>query len=61
MKPWTNPKEEESAINTFIQSLPNEEMVLITFKELESALSQANMDEFNIKMVAHVLGFRGID
>ena len=58
MKPWTNPKEEESAIDTFIQSLPNEEMVLITYKELESVLCQIGFSDDVIKQVAVQLGFR---
>lgn len=57
MKPWTNPKEEESAIDTFIQSLPNEEMVLITFKELIEAMESQGISVPAIFNVAEKLGF----
>ena len=58
MKPWNNPKEEESAIDTFIQSLPSEEMVLITYQELESVLFQIGFSDDVIKQAAAQLGFK---
>jgi len=58
MKPWQSTKEEEAAIDNFLQSVPTEKMVLITYRELQVSLSLAHIDEHVIKMIAHDLGFK---
>lgn len=57
MKPWTNPKEEEAAIDSFVQSLPGSDSVLITYQDLVSAMESVNISPASIFEVAEKLGF----